>query len=122
MKIRVHSWFFLLFDFRHDGIDVRPQAVNLGDGCFEFRIQLGDVHDFTIILHLYVGADGEVVVFLVDRDLIGGGGEVFADEAVEKSAEDILLEIPAIDRAAHVVGDFPDLLLEGGALLDTCHC
>jgi hypothetical protein len=49
------------------------------------------------------------------------GGEVFADEAVEESAEDILLEVPAIDRATHVVGDFPNLALQGGALLDACH-
>ncbi len=49
------------------------------------------------------------------------GGKVFTDETVEKSAEDILLEVPAIDRAAHVVGDLPDLPLQGGALLDACH-
>jgi hypothetical protein len=49
------------------------------------------------------------------------GGEVFADEAVEEGAEDKLLEVPAIDRATHVVGDLLDLPLEGGALLDASH-
>jgi len=49
------------------------------------------------------------------------GDEVFADEAIKQSAEDILLEVPAIDRATHVVGDLPDLPLQGGALLDACH-
>jgi hypothetical protein len=32
-----------------------------------------------------------------------------------------LLEIPAIDGATHIIGDFPDLALQGGALLDTRH-
>jgi hypothetical protein len=49
------------------------------------------------------------------------GGEVLADEAIEEGAKDILLEVPAIDSAAYVVGDFPNLALQGGALLDACH-
>jgi len=49
------------------------------------------------------------------------GGEVFADKAVEQGAEDVLLEVPAIDRAAHIIGNLPDLPLERGALLDACH-
>jgi hypothetical protein len=44
-----------------------------------------------------------------------------ADETVEQSTEDILLEVPAIDRTTHVVGNLPDLSLQGGTLLDTCH-
>ncbi len=52
--------------------------------------------------------------------LVDGGREVLADEAVEQSTEDILLEVPAIDRATHVVGNLPDLSLQGGMLLDTC--
>lgn len=48
-------------------------------------------------------------------------GEILADETVEQGAEDVLLEIPAIDRAAHVVGNLPDLALQGCALLGACH-
>ena len=48
-------------------------------------------------------------------------GEVLADEAIEQGAENILFEIPAIDRATNIIGDLPDLALQGGALLDTCH-
>ena len=48
-------------------------------------------------------------------------GEVFADKAVEQGAEDILLEIPAIDRAAHIICNLLDLPLQYGALLGTCH-
>jgi len=33
---------------------------------------------------------------------------VFADEAVEEGAEDVLFEVPAIDGATDVVGDLPD--------------
>ena len=48
-------------------------------------------------------------------------GEVFADEAVKECAEDVLLEIPAVDRAADVVGYIPDLPLERSALFDAGH-
>jgi hypothetical protein len=47
--------------------------------------------------------------------------EVLADETIEERAEDVLLEVPAIHGAAYVVGDLPDLALQGGALLGACH-
>jgi hypothetical protein len=40
---------------------------------------------------------------------------------LEEGAENILLEVPAIDSTTHVVGDFPNLALQGVALLDACH-
>ena len=48
-------------------------------------------------------------------------GEVLADKAIKQRAEHVLLEVPAIDRATHIVGDLPDLTLEFGALLSAGH-
>jgi hypothetical protein len=48
-------------------------------------------------------------------------GKVFADEAIEQGAEHVLLEIPAVDSTAHIVGDLPDPALQFGALLNACH-
>src|SRR5690606_13888294 len=48
-------------------------------------------------------------------------GEVLADEAVEQGVEHVLLEIPAVDRAAYVIGDLPNLSLQGRALLGAGH-
>ena len=47
--------------------------------------------------------------------------KVFTDKAVKQRAEDILLKIPAIHRAANIIRDLPDLALQGGALLGTRH-
>ena len=44
--------------------------------------------------------------------------EVFADEAIEEGAEDILLEVPSIYGSSHVVGDAPDGSMEFVALLE----
>lgn len=48
-------------------------------------------------------------------------GEVFADKAVEKCAENVLFKVPAIHRAAYFVGDFPNLAVQLGALLHFGH-
>ncbi len=40
---------------------------------------------------------------------------------IEQRAEDVLLEVPAIHGATYVVGDLPDLALQGGSLLGACH-
>lgn len=48
-------------------------------------------------------------------------GKVLADEAVEQGAEDVLLEVPAIDRASNIVSDLPNSALQFGALLGVCH-
>lgn len=47
-------------------------------------------------------------------------GEVFGDEAIEESAENVLLEVPTVDASAEVVGDFPDRLVELCSVV-TCH-
>lgn len=44
--------------------------------------------------------------------------EVFADEAIEEGAEDVLLEVPSIYGSSHVVGDAPDSSMEFVALLE----
>jgi hypothetical protein len=47
-------------------------------------------------------------------------GEIFGDEAIEKCAEHILLEVPTVDTSAEVVGDLPDRLMELSSLY-ICH-
>ena len=47
-------------------------------------------------------------------------GEVFGDEAIEKSAENVLFEVPTVDASAEVIGDLPDRLVELGSF-DICH-
>ena len=50
--------------------------------------------------------------------------QVLADEAVEQHAEHVLLEVPAVDASAQVLGDGPDGLVQLGALLflgGVCH-
>jgi len=42
--------------------------------------------------------------------------EVLGDEAVEEHAEDVALEVPAVDAAAEVVGYPPDRFVELGSL------
>jgi hypothetical protein len=47
--------------------------------------------------------------------------EVLADEAIEQGAQHVLLEVPTIDGTADVIGNIPDLALQGGALFVACH-
>ena len=49
------------------------------------------------------------------------GDKVFADEAVEERAEHKLFKVPAVDSAAHFVGDAPNGGLQFGALGDFGH-
>jgi hypothetical protein len=37
-------------------------------------------------------------------------GEVLRDEAIEKCAKNVLLEVPAVDTSAEVICDLPDRL------------
>ena len=48
-------------------------------------------------------------------------GKVLADKAIEQGAQYILLKIPPVDSTANLVGNCPDLTLQGGALLNACH-
>lgn len=47
--------------------------------------------------------------------------QVLGDEAIEQVGQHVLLEIPAVDGAANVVGDVPDLTLEYCALFVARH-
>ena len=49
---------------------------------------------------------------LLTAALIEVVGEVLGDEAIEKCAEYVLLEVPTIDASAEVVGNLPDRLVE----------
>ncbi|MCY1236170.1 hypothetical protein D9M72_488150 [compost metagenome] len=61
---------------------------------------------------------GVLDAVVVGLDVIG---KVLTDEAIEQGAEDVLLEIPAIDCAADIVGDFPYLASQDGALFGAGH-
>ena len=39
-------------------------------------------------------------------------GEVLGDEAIEKCAENVLLEVPTVDASTEVIGNLPDRLVE----------
>src|SRR5690606_21010589 len=72
------------------------------------------------------GRDVRVIVShggVIDGRVAAGNviGEVLTDEAIEQGAQHVLLEVPAIDGTAHVIGDIPDLALQGGALFIACH-
>lgn len=66
----------------------------------------------------HVGQHGVVDAVVTALDV---GRKVFADEAVEQGAQHVLLEVPAIDGTPDVIGDFPNLALQSGALLNTRH-
>ena len=52
----------LAFNLRHNGINIRPQLVDLGDGGFQFGIKLGNIHHFAVVFGFDIAADREVVV------------------------------------------------------------
>ncbi len=60
-----------------------------------------------------VGETGVARLALARVDILG---QVLGDEAVEEEAEDVRLEVPAVNGAAHLVGYSPDRLVELGAL------
>ena len=71
-------------------------------------------------IFLDVVSDAIIVKFsIVDAVIIGfdKADKMFADKAVEKHAKHILLEIPVADCATDIIGDLPDLALQGRALL-----
>ena len=65
-----------------------------------------------------VGQLGIVDAVIIAFDV---GRKVFTDEAVKQAAEHVLLKVPAIDGAAHIVRDLPDAALQFGALLNAAH-
>ena len=64
-------------------------------------------------IHLAVGICCVVLFGVVAFHV---GRKVFTDVAVEERAEDKLFEVPAVDSAAHIVGDAPNGGLKLGAL------
>src|SRR5574343_262578 len=112
------------FNGGKDGSQVGVQAlIGVGAGC-DLGEELAGVDEIAL------GLDG-VVFDLRGDDAIGQlgivdavvtafdvGRKVFADEAIEQGAEYVLLEIPAVDGAAHIVGDLPNAALQFCALLD----
>jgi len=75
---------------------------------------------------IFGGGDQRVIILhrrVINRAVAAGDvvNEVLADEAVEQGAKHVLLEVPAIDGATHVISDGPDLTLQGGTLLGTGH-
>ena len=64
-------------------------------------------------IHLAVGI---FCVVLIGIAAFHVGGKIFADVAVEEGAEHKLFEVPAVDSAAHIVGDAPNGGLKLGAL------
>ena len=64
-------------------------------------------------IHLAVGI---FCVVLIGVAAFHVGGKIFADVAVEEGAEHKLFEVPAVDSAAHIVGDAPNGGLKLGAL------
>ena len=49
---------------------------------------------------------GIVHAFIAALDVVS---EVLANEAIKQRAQHILLKVPAIDRAPHIIGNLPDL-------------
>lgn len=104
-------------DSGEDGGEVGIQAV-VGVGAFgDVGEQLAGIDEVAfgldgVILDRrrddLVGQFGVANVFIAALDV---GGKVFTDEAVEQGAEDVLLEIPAIDGSSNIVRDFPNLAL-----------
>lgn len=107
---------------RLDGLEdvgqVRVQAfvgVGLGHDVGE---ELAGVDEIALGLDGVIlgGRNVRVIVShggVIDGRVAAGNviGEVFADEAIEQRAQHVLLEVPAIDGTAHVIGDIPDLAL-----------
>ena len=61
-----------------------------------------------------VGQFGVVDTFVTGLNV---GSKVFTDKAIKQSAQYVLLEVPTIHRASYIIGNRPDLALQGGALL-----
>ena len=115
------------FDFREDPGQIGIQVL-VAVGVFgDIGKQLAGIDKVTLGFNgvvLDVVSDNIIVKFGVVDAVITAldvTGKIFADKTVKKGAKHILFEIPAIDGAAYIVGDLPDLALQGGALLVACH-
>lgn len=105
------------------GIEVRI-VLRITDDIAE---ELAGVDEEALILRRHgdhrrryalLGVGGVVVL---PRGTVHKLSEVFADEAVEEDPQHVLLEVPAVHGAAHLISDPPDGRLEHGSLICLCH-
>lgn len=113
------------------------RSLDGGKGCGEVGVEVGIsggmLHDVSKELRgadeIALGVDDFFDGFWVDCcfghvEIVGRAigidilHEVFADEAIEEGAKDVLLEVPSIYGSSHVVGDAPDSSMEFVALLE----
>lgn len=113
------------------------RCLDGGKGCGEVGVEVGIgggmLHDVSKELRgadeIALGVDDFLYGFWVDCcfvhvEIVGRVigidilHEVFADEAIEEGAENVLLEVPSIYGSSHVVGDAPDGSMEFVALLE----
>jgi|GEM_PF-2286680 len=106
------------FDGGKDGRQIGVQSL-VGVGTFgDSGKQLARVDEVSL------GFDRVVLDLGIANALVTGfdvKGKVLADKALEQGAQYILFEIPAIHGTAYVIGDLPDLALQGGTLLGSGH-
>ena len=115
------------FDVLFRGV-THGRALNSGEDRLEIRIKifvvirLGDDigKELAGVDEVALGLDG-IIFDLIRNDVIVQLGvvdafvstfnvasEILTDETVEKRAKHILLEVPSVHRAAHVIGNLPD--------------
>jgi len=86
------------------GHDVDEQLAGIDEVALGLDgVILGGLDALLIVCH-----GGVVHARVSASDIVG---EVLADETIEQGAQYVLLEVPAIDGTAHVIGDIPDLAL-----------
>lgn len=110
------------FDGGEDGGQLGVEiGVALGRG-HHHRKELAGIDEIALFarhgvdefgIHLAVGIG---CVVLIGVAAFHVGGKIFADVAVEEGTEHKLFEVPAVDSAAHIVGDAPNGGLKLGAL------
>lgn len=71
-----------------------------------------------VVGQLGIGEVGLASLMLETVDIVGN---VLGDEAVEECAEDVGLEIPAVDSTTQLVGDSPDGFVQFGLFGCCCH-
>ena len=97
---------FVLMGF---GGNIAKKLAGVDEIAFDFD---GIVFDFG--RDDAVGHSGIINTAVASLHIVG---EVFADKAVEKCAENVLFKVPAVHRTTYFVRDFPDLAVQLGALL-----
>ena len=117
------------FDGREDRRQVGVEVGVVVGLRHHHRKELTGVDEIALFVrhlvdHSRIGTDFAVGILLIapfGTARFHMGDKVFADEAVEERAEHKLFEVPAVDSAAHFVGDAPNGGLQFGALGDFGH-